>query len=156
MVLAAILFLLVLLAGIVAIWIVSILKDLPPVDFNDLTTSIPQTSYVLDAEGNPIDEVDPSVFSENISVDHVPDHVKEAFLAVEDRRFYVHHGLDLRQLAASILANAKSGAIERGGSTITQQLVKNVYLSGEQSLTARLRKPTLPWAWSKSSIKTPS
>lgn len=143
MVLAAILFLLVLLAGIVAIWIVSILKDLPSVDFNDLTTSIPQTSYILDAEGNPIDEVDPSVFSENISVDHVPDHVKKAFLAVEDRRFYLHHGLDLRQLAASILANAKSGAIERGGSTITQQLVKNVYLSGEQSLDRKIKEAYL-------------
>ena len=143
MLLAAILFLLVLLAGIVAIWIVSILKDLPPVDFNDLTTSIPQTSYILDAEGNPIDEVDPSVFSENISVDQVPDHVKEAFLAVEDRSFYKHHGLDFRQLGASILTNAKSGAIERGGSTITQQLVKNVYLSSEQSLDRKIKEAYL-------------
>ena len=143
MLLAAILFLLVLLAGIVAIWIVSILKDLPPVDFDDLTTSIPQTSYILDAEGNPIDEVDPSVFSENISIDQVPDHVKQAFLAVEDRSFYKHHGLDLRQLGASILTNAKSGAIERGGSTITQQLVKNVYLSSEQSLDRKIKEAYL-------------
>lgn len=143
MLLATILFLLVLLAGIVAIWIVSILRDLPSVDFDDLTTSIPQTSYILDAEGNPIDEVDPSVFSENISVDQVPNHVKEAFLAVEDRSFYKHHGLDLRQLGASILTNAKSGAIERGGSTITQQLVKNVYLSSEQSLDRKIKEAYL-------------
>lgn len=141
--LAAILFLLVLLAGIVAIWIVSILKELPPIDFDDLTTSIPQTSYILDAEGNPIDEVDPSVFSENIAVDQVPDHVKKAFLAIEDRNFYKHHGLDLRQLGASILTNAKSGAIERGGSTITQQLVKNVYLSSEQSLDRKIKEAYL-------------
>lgn len=143
MLLATILFLLVLLAGIVAIWIVSILRDLPSVDFDDLTTSIPQTSYILDAEGNPIDEVDPSVFSENISVDQVPNHVKEAFLAVEDRSFYKHHGLDLRQLGASILTNAKSGSIERGGSTITQQLVKNVYLSSEQSLDRKIKEAYL-------------
>lgn len=141
--LTAILLFLVLLAGIVAIWIVSILKELPPVDFDDLTTSIPQTSYILDAEGNPIDEVDPSVFSENISVEQVPDHVKQAFLAVEDRSFYKHHGLDLRQLGASILTNAKSGTIQRGGSTITQQLVKNVYLSGEQSLDRKIKEAYL-------------
>lgn len=133
----------VLLAGIAAIWVVSILKDLPAVDFKDLTTSIPQTSYILDAEGGTIDEVDPSVFSENIPIDQVPDHVKQAFLAVEDRSFYDHHGLDARQLAASILANAKSGAIERGGSTITQQLVKNVYLSGEQSLDRKIKEAYL-------------
>ena len=143
LILVGLLFIFVLLAGIAAIWVVSILKDLPAVDFKDLTTSIPQTSYILDAEGAPIGEVDPSVFSENIPIDHVPDHVKQAFLAVEDRSFYEHHGLDARQLAASILANAKSGAIERGGSTITQQLVKNVYLSGEQSLDRKIKEAYL-------------
>ncbi len=143
LILVGLLFIFVLLAGIAAIWVVSILKDLPAVDFNDLTTSIPQTSYILDAEGETIDEVDPSVFSENIPIDQVPDHMKQAFLAVEDRSFYDHHGMDARQLAASILANAKSGAIERGGSTITQQLVKNVYLSGEQSLDRKIKEAYL-------------
>ncbi|MFR9296834.1 MAG: transglycosylase domain-containing protein, partial [Aedoeadaptatus pacaensis] len=143
LILVGLVFIFVLLAGIAAMWVVSILKDLPAVDFNDLTTSIPQTSYILDAAGETIDEVDPSVFSENIPIDQVPDHVKQAFLAVEDRSFYKHHGLDARQLAASILANAKSGAIERGGSTITQQLVKNVYLSGEQSLDRKIKEAYL-------------
>lgn len=143
LILVGLVFIFVLLAGIAAMWVVSILKDLPAVDYNDLTTSIPQTSYILDAEGETIGEVDPSVFSENIPIDQVPDHVKQAFLAVEDRSFYDHHGLDARQLAASILANAKSGAIERGGSTITQQLVKNVYLSGEQSLDRKIKEAYL-------------
>ncbi|MDY3118597.1 MAG: transglycosylase domain-containing protein [Peptoniphilus sp.] len=136
-------FFFVLLAGTIGAWIVSILRDLPAVDFDDLTTSIPQTSYIVDTDGEIIDEVDPSVFSENIAIEDVPEKVKEAFLAVEDRSFYSHHGLDPRQLAASLIANVKSGSIARGGSTITQQLVKNVYLSGEQSLDRKIKEAYL-------------
>ncbi|MDD7363120.1 MAG: transglycosylase domain-containing protein [Peptoniphilus sp.] len=135
-----IMFILVLLAGLFGAWILSILSSIPENDLSDLKVSIAETSTILDAKGNMIDEVDPSVFSENVSLDQVPDHVKEAFLAIEDRSFYDHHGLDLRQILASLRSNLKSGQIERGGSTITQQLVKNVYLNSDQSIDRKVKE----------------
>lgn len=136
-------FILVLAGGLVGAWILSILKEIPDVDFADLDVSIAQTSIIVDSEGRPIDEVDPSIFSEKVSLKRVPKHVREAFLAVEDRSFYDHNGLDLRQIVASFAANMKSDDIERGASTITQQLVKNVYLSNAQSLDRKIQEAYL-------------
>ena len=59
--------------------------------------------------------------------------LKDAVVAVEDRRFYEHHGFDVNGVARAALVNLQYGEIEEGASTITQQLVKNLFLSHEQS-----------------------
>ena len=133
-------FVIVLIAGILGAWVVTILHSVESVDFSELKGSIAETSIILDADGNTIDEVDPSVVSEHVALNQVPKHVQDAFLAIEDRSFYEHHGLDLRQIFASFAANMKSGRVVRGGSTITQQLVKNVYLSTDQSVARKLKE----------------
>jgi len=61
-------------------------------------------------------------------------------LAAEDQRFYQHHGLDLRRIAGALVANIRAGGIAQGGSTITQQLAKNVFFSTRKSLTRKLRE----------------
>lgn len=69
-----------------------------------------------------------------VPLQDVPDFLKQAVIAVEDNKFYTHHGFDLGGIARASLVNLQYGQIEEGASTITQQLVKNLFLSNEQSL----------------------
>ena len=68
-----------------------------------------------------------------VHVGDVPSHLIDAVLAVEDQRFLDHHGVDLRRIAGAALANLRAGGIRQGGSTLTQQLVKNFFLTPERS-----------------------
>jgi penicillin-binding protein 1B len=68
-----------------------------------------------------------------VRLEDMPRHLADAVLAVEDQRFESHHGVDLRRIAGAMLANAKAGRIRQGGSTLTQQLVKNFFLTPEQT-----------------------
>lgn len=73
------------------------------------------------------------------TLDQLPDIYLKAVVAVEDSRFYSHHGIDALALIRATIANIQSKALVQGGSTITQQLAKNLYFSMEQNL---LRKAT--------------
>jgi len=73
----------------------------------------------------------------------VPDHLIQAVLAVEDQRFYEHHGLDGRRIGGALLANLRAGAIAQGGSTVTQQLAKNLFLNASRTPLRKLRELAL-------------
>ncbi len=75
-----------------------------------------------------------------VSIDQLPDHLVKAVLAIEDSRFYTHHGVDPRGLARALLANLRHGAVRQGGSTITQQLAKNYFLTPERTLGRKFRE----------------
>ena len=97
--------------------------ELPP--FEDLA----QRTYVYDAAENEI-----AVFelenSQPIKFEQVPDDVIAAILAVEDREFYRHHGVNVRSLVRAMLSNFEAGSARQGASTITQQVAKVEYLAG--------------------------
>jgi penicillin-binding protein 1A len=78
-----------------------------------------------------------------VSLARVPEHLRLAFLASEDSRFYDHGGVDLAALVRAAWANLSGWGIEQGGSTITQQLAKNVLLDRERSLSRKLREMAL-------------
>lgn len=69
-----------------------------------------------------------------------PPHLVDALLATEDRAFYRHHGISLRGIARAMWVNATAGGLHQGGSTLTQQLVKNFYLTSERTLTRKLNE----------------
>ena len=75
-----------------------------------------------------------------VSLDQVPSALIGALLAVEDRDFYDHWGVSLRGIARALFANIKAGGLRQGGSTLTQQLVKNFYLSSERTLTRKINE----------------
>ncbi len=71
-------------------------------------------------------------------ISNIPNHVKNAFIAIEDKRFNQHNGVDIKGLFRALLKNVKSGSLKQGGSTITQQLIKNTHLSSEKTLKRKL------------------
>lgn len=75
-----------------------------------------------------------------VTADELPEHVVQAVLAIEDQRFYSHPGLDPRGIARAAAHNAEAGAIEQGGSTITQQLAKNAFLDSERTLRRKVQE----------------
>ncbi|MFQ5680015.1 MAG: transglycosylase domain-containing protein [Gemmatimonadota bacterium] len=76
----------------------------------------------------------------------VPPHVVNAVLAVEDRRFFRHGGLDLKRILGALVANLERGRVVQGGSTLTQQLAKNLYLSPRRTLLRKLSEAWLALA----------
>ena len=78
-----------------------------------------------------------------VRLEGLPDHLVEAVLAIEDQRFFRHHGLDIRRIGGALLANLKAGAITQGGSTITQQLAKNLFLDASRTPLRKLREAAI-------------
>jgi penicillin-binding protein 1B len=91
-----------------------------------------------------------------VKLDEVPPLLAKALVAVEDRDFYDHHGISLRGIARAFIANIRAGATVQGGSTLTQQLVKNFFLSNERSLWRKVNEAVmallLEWHYDKNEI----
>ena len=97
---------------------------------------VPQATRVYDVKNRPIS----SVFVENrivVPSSKIPVDLKNAVVAVEDKRFYVHHGIDFESLFRAIIADIRARAFVQGGSTITQQLAKNLFLTQEKTFTRK-------------------
>lgn len=77
---------------------------------------------------------------EAIAVEDLPIHTTAAVLAIEDRRFYKHFGVDVFGLARAMLANAKALSFVQGGSTITQQLAKNLFLTPDKTIRRKVQE----------------
>ncbi|MFN0025494.1 MAG: transglycosylase domain-containing protein [Parvularculaceae bacterium] len=82
-------------------------------------------------------------YGEAVSVAELPPYVVKAFLATEDRRFYEHIGVDLRGTMRALFANLKAGGRSEGGSTITQQLARNLFLDFEKTYTRKAKEAML-------------
>lgn len=75
----------------------------------------------------------------------LPAHVDGAFVAAEDARFFAHRGFDVGQIAKSLEIDLREGRLARGGSTISQQLIKNSFLDGKRSFARKLNEAILTW-----------
>ncbi|MED4533820.1 transglycosylase domain-containing protein [Metabacillus fastidiosus] len=98
-----------------------------------------RNSYIYDQKGNLISEVISE--QENriiISYDNIPEEVKQLYLVSEDQHFFEHIGFDAAGMLRAVFTNIKHQSIEQGGSTITQQLARNVFLSHEQTYNRKL------------------
>ncbi len=78
-----------------------------------------------------------------VRISEVPPHLVDAVVAVEDQRFEQHHGVDVRRVGGAMLANLRAGRISQGGSTLTQQLVKNFFLTPERTLKRKLQEAAM-------------
>ncbi|SNZ07113.1 transglycosylase domain-containing protein [Cohaesibacter gelatinilyticus] len=104
---------------------------------NGLTTQTDYAVTFLDRYGNEIGKRG-ILQDDSFELDELPDHVIKAVLATEDRRFFEHFGIDFFGLARAIVENARAGGVVQGGSTLTQQLAKNLFLTNERTLTRKI------------------
>ncbi|NNM06642.1 MAG: penicillin-binding protein 1B, partial [Gemmatimonadetes bacterium] len=81
-----------------------------------------------------------------VHLGEIPEDLVEALLVVEDQRFFEHSGLDYRRIAAAFMANVRAGRVVQGGSTLTQQLAKNLFLSPKRSLVRKVREAFMAMA----------
>lgn len=77
---------------------------------------------------------------EIVPIKKIPKHVQEAFVAVEDRRFYDHHGIDVKSISRALYRDVLSGGKAEGGSTLTQQLAKNVFLTNDKTIMRKVKE----------------
>ncbi|WP_198508867.1 transglycosylase domain-containing protein [Bacillus sp. FJAT-44742] len=98
-----------------------------------------ETSHIYDTDG----ELIAKLFQEDrevVDINDVPSHVQNAFVAIEDVRFYNHQGIDPRAIGRALYRDILAGARVEGGSTITQQLAKNVFLTHDKTLLRKTKE----------------
>ena len=138
---------LILLALVLITAACSELTDLPTLTSKDLKFKPPQSSKVYDRYGNLIRTFHGIQNRTVVPMRRIPRHVRRAVIAIEDERFYEHDGVDVRAIARALVANVQSGRISEGGSTITQQYVKNVIIApgdvAEKSLERKIDEAAL-------------
>ncbi|MFK3936324.1 PBP1A family penicillin-binding protein [Alkalihalobacillus sp. NPDC078783] len=112
-------------------------------DLDEDKLMLAQPIQIYDQEDELVSLLDTGERRINASYDELPDSLKDAIISVEDMRFYDHFGIDLRRLAGAVRANITEGFGAEGASTITQQLVKNLFLNQEKALTRKVQEQYL-------------
>ncbi len=105
------------------------------------TDSIKNTTVkltVLDRDNQDI-KID-AILNDDVKIEEVSDSVIDAFIATEDKRFYEHKGVDFVRIGGAMLSNIKSGYLKEGGSTITQQLIKNTQIGDEKTFSRKIKE----------------
>ena len=98
----------------------------------------------LDKDGNEIRSAN-RIMGTPVSVETLPPHVWQAIIAIEDKRFFKHGPIDLRGITRAVFSNLASGRIAAGGSTITQQTAKNIFLSREKKISRKVQEVILSY-----------
>lgn len=102
-----------------------------------------ETSYVYDVKGKLLSSLHGEANRRVVKLDRVSPELKRAVLAIEDSHFYHHQGINPTSIGRALLVNLKSGDVEEGASTLTMQLVKNIFLSHERTYSRKLAEAVL-------------
>ena len=98
------------------------------------------SSQIYDINGNELANVHAEQNRVPVKISQVPEHLKDAFIAVEDVRFYDHAGVDPKGIMRALIANITNKGVAEGGSTITQQLAKNAYLTQDRTYKRKIQE----------------
>jgi penicillin-binding protein 1A len=101
------------------------------------------TTILYDDQGKEIGNIHAIEDRRPVKLSQVPQNLQDAFIATEDNRFYSHMGVDPKGVFRALYANITGGTVSEGGSTITQQLAKNAYLTQEQTITRKIKEAVL-------------
>lgn len=116
----------------------------------DYTSAAPSTIY--DRNNKEIDVLY-TESRELASIREIPDSLKNAFMAIEDKKFYSHSGIHLKGILRAIVNNIKKGKATQGGSSITQQLAKNAFLTSERKLSRKIKEAILTFEMERTYTK---
>ncbi|WP_158289369.1 transglycosylase domain-containing protein [Paenibacillus flagellatus] len=124
-------------------------------DIGKLADPLLAPTQLMDRNGEPVSELSSSKI-DPVPLDRIPVALRQAIVAVEDKRFYDHAGVDGFGIVRALFRNAKEGGVSEGGSTITQQLAKNLFLSQERTLSRKLKEAAyalkIEWTYDKDRI----
>lgn len=121
-----------------ALWLT--MRDLP---LAEVLPPLPEPTMTVELANGEVLTAQGAYRAPYVALDEMPPHLGQAVLAIEDRRFRDHRGIDLRGTARALLRNVRAGGVVQGGSTITQQLVKILYLTPERSLRRKVQEAVL-------------
>jgi len=128
------------IAGVVTLMLFS--ANLPPLDLASIS-NYSQTAVILDKNGAEISRVSGVENRIKTNLSDLPDYLIKAVLAVEDTRFYQHHGIDFKRIAGALWVDIKTLSFSEGASTITQQVVKNSQLTQEKKVSRKITEALL-------------
>jgi penicillin-binding protein 1A len=122
------------------------------------SVDIGANTFVFAADGSLLGSIPAERNREPVAAEDMSLWIRKATIAIEDRRFFEHSGIDVEGIARAAVADIRAGAIIEGGSTITQQLVRNLYISREQTVQRKVKEACLATkldrAWTKHLILT--
>ncbi len=133
------------LISIVLVFLVILIylyKQLPSPNNLTAEENFPVSTQIFDRNGTLLYEIYGNENRIPVNIDDLPTHILQATVAIEDKKFYSHHGLDLTGLIRASFKNFSSGSLQ-GGSTITQQLVKNALLTNEKTFQRKIKEAVL-------------
>lgn len=117
-------------------------RNLP--DVRVLRTYVPtETTYIYDIKGTLLTSIHDEANREVVPLDEISPNLKRAVLAIEDSHFFLHHGINPGGIARAFVANLEQGETVEGGSTLTMQLVKNLFLSPKRALSRKAAEAVL-------------
>ena len=152
-----VIFAVIAVAGLASGTIVAISHNLPNIDAMK-PVQLGQDTVIYDSNGHRIAELYGAVNRLIVPSAQISEVMKNATVAVEDKRFYQHHGVDFTGIARAFVDDVRAGHVVSGASTLTEQYVKNAYLGDDVTISRKLREAVLAWEledrWSKDKILT--
>ncbi len=128
-----------------ALYLYNLSQSLPDLAVDSEALGSAETSIVYAADGSVLAEWHGEQDRTVVSYRDMPRYLRDAVVAVEDRRFWEHSGVDTEGIVRALRANAEAGDVRQGGSTITQQLVKILFTKGERTFTRKIREALLAY-----------
>ncbi len=119
-------------------WANLVIKDTPPLSAENIYQHMEHSTMVYDNRNSYLTTIESPIHRSVIPYEEIPDLVKNAFIAIEDERFWDHPGFDLQRIIGVIWLNYREGT-RQGASTLNQQLAKNLFLTTEQTYERKLR-----------------
>ena len=112
-----------------------------------------ESSLIFDSKGRLITRLEAEENRENVSLAELPQHLLDAVVAIEDDRFWEHNGVDVKAILRAAVTNTQEGEVAQGGSTITQQYVKNALLGDEKTINRKIKEALLAVQLERTSTK---
>ncbi len=122
-------------------YLMNVLENRPELSTTDFISQ--ESSIIYDGEGKKVIELG-AYLRENITYDDLPTSVIDAFISIEDSRYFTHNGFDIPRFTKAFLENLKTMSFEQGGSTFTMQLIKNTYFTIDSIHVSSLAEKSIP------------
>jgi penicillin-binding protein 1A len=122
------------------LWVMNVAADAPPISQLQ-PVDVGENSIIYAADGSRLGYIQSDTARTPVDLDQIPEDLQDATIAIEDSRFYEHHGVDIEGVVRAAFSNLEAGEVKEGGSTITMQLARNLYIADpERDLERKIKE----------------